>query len=276
MTARLSIRVAPPTTTFNILNYGAICGTNPAVTCNAAINEALVLASAVGGTVVVPACGGGGRFYLDSTLPGGALLQDNVTLQLDGILQSITMTTIEYAVVAAWDKSNITITGSGQIIGDLATHDPLGDGQYGHCLQLEHVANVSISGITLSQGWGDGIYVNNNFGTGQSTNVTCTGVTSNHNRRNNLSVVDCNGGSFINGALTNALPDILGAGFDFEPNVMSETVTGWTVTGNLISGNAGYAGQLVCLFGTVTGNITGPNNMIGNGHNSVLNTGGCS
>lgn len=145
---------------------------------------------------------------------GSKLILDN-TATLKAITNSVT----SYAVISINGVSNVEISG-GVIAGERTTHTGA-TGEWGHCIEIKGASsNISLKHITLKDGWGDGLYINN------CSNVESSNLTILNNRRNGISVVS------VNGYVSNDdfIKDTNGTdpqfGVDIEPNVATDKIIG--------------------------------------------------
>lgn len=203
-------------------------------------------ASLGGGTVWVPR----GKYLIDAD--ESIRLKSNVTLLMaDTNTQLITKPTSSerFVVVLVANVQNVKII-SGKIIGERYQH--LGTtGEWGMGIAVYGSSNVSITGTSIRDCWGDGIVVG-----GQSTRynapnassfVTLKNVICNNNRRqgltigrvNNVFVDSC---TFIN---TNGTkPE---AGIDIEPD--RETAENITIQNCVIAYNKGNGIEMYARSG---------------------------
>ncbi len=228
-----------------------------------AINTAIeVVAASGGGTVCVQA----GACLIDA-VNTHVVMQSNVRLSLDpaAVLHAMATSSGTYQIVVATDVTNAGIIG-GKIIGDLVSHTG-GAGEWGHGISLSSVTDFTISDITITECWGDGIYIS--AGGGQpSKNVSVDHVSSDRNRRQGLSGISWIGGSITNstfsntGAINGTPPK---GGIDFEPNGATDQVTGISITNNKFIGNTGVGVVFSAHSGIVGNNAMSYNTFTSNG-----------
>jgi len=122
----------------------------------------------------------------------------------------------DYAILFIDNVDNINIKGCGTIKGDSSTH--IGStGEYGMGIQILRSTNVAINQITITDCWGDGIYV----GSGDIApceNINICNCNIYHNGRNNISIVSAINCIVENCTLNNAYRIAPRAGIDVEPN----------------------------------------------------------
>lgn len=116
----------------------------------------------------------------------------------------------DYCVISVQNKENVTIQG-GQIWGERNSHTGSG-GEGGHGIAVYGSTNVTISGVSVKENWGDGIYLGTKKvrqSDGSQKYIGCNNVTISNceiyeNRRNNIAIVDADNvmidGCFIHSA----------------------------------------------------------------------------
>lgn len=108
--------------------------------------------------------------------------------------------------------SDVTITGNGMIMGDLSSHMDKG-GEWGMGIYLKNASQVSISGITIKDCWGDCIYIG-----GNSHDILIDNCNLNHGRRQGVSVTLGYDITLSNLNISNIGGTSPGYGIDVEPN----------------------------------------------------------
>ena len=111
-------------------------------------------------------------------------------------------------------------------------------GEWGMCIGLYGCSGVRINNCTLTDGWGDGVYVGASDD-GGCYNITIDGCVLDGNRRNNVSVIQCDGFRMVNTKLLNADGTAPKAGIDFEPNNADQKIK------NAVVENCYFAGNLI-------------------------------
>lgn len=121
-----------------------------------------------------------------------------------------------YQIVGIGENvENVVIDGNGKIVGDRADH--MGStGEWGMGVNIYKAKNIRVSGLTVSECWGDGFYLSG------SDNVSVRDCVSDHNRRNAYTVISgenylIDGCEAMNTAGTNPQ-----AGFSFESNTTAD------------------------------------------------------
>lgn len=144
---------------------------------------------------------------------------------------------IGYKILDLSLAENVTLI-SPTLIGEKDEH--LGtEGQWGHGIDTGSSKNITISNPTISNCWGDGIYIGRNSGSYLPENINIIGVANITNcRRQGISVV---GGKklFIDSLIArNIVGSPPGAGLDIEPNSADDHVE--LVVNSLTVSNATY------------------------------------
>lgn len=179
---------APVSTYVTPQQYGAV--ENDTGDDTAAFNSAL---AAVANTeslekVYVPA----GTYKINATNGNGIRLLSNTKLEMaaGAVLEVISNDQKGYDCIIADSISNASVTG-GKIVGDRTTHNGT-EGEWGHGIGIYDSTYVTVTGVTVTNCWGDGVYIgthNESSLTARSTNITLKAVTTDNNRRNGLSIV---------------------------------------------------------------------------------------
>jgi hypothetical protein len=143
-------------------------------------------------------------------------LRSNQTLILDklAVLQALPTTKANSSVIKIENASNVTISG-GQIIGERYSHKGT-SGEWGMGILIDTGAdNVTISNMTISDCWGDGLYLG---GTSPVTKITIDNVISANNRRQGLSITNAKQITIKNSVFKDTNGIAPEAGIDIEPN----------------------------------------------------------
>jgi len=219
----------------------------------AAIQSAVNQVQDTGGTVLVPA----GTYMVDATV--GIQLGNKMTFRMDpgAILQVITNNVESYDTVMVQGKSNVNIIG-GSIVGDRSTHKG-STGEWGMGISIYGGSSVVIESVVTKELWGDGVYV-----AAQSQNITVCSVTSDHNRRQGMSVVSADGVTIKNSIFENTQGTDPQSGIDLEPNT-GETVNNVSITGSHFLNNYADGFEIYGGSGPVTNVILTSNSFSGNG-----------
>jgi hypothetical protein len=126
--------------------------------------------------------------------------------------------------------TNLVLMGDGDIhLGN--------EGEWGMCLSIKGCKNISVQSCKLLNGWGDGIYIGSSGGIG-CNNIMVDNCIIDKNRRNGISVINCDGLIVRNSRLTNTLGTDPKSAIDFEANYNTESVTDVIVENCYFKGNS--------------------------------------
>ncbi len=220
----------------------------------AAINNAIAYAySKGGGTVYIP-----DGTYLVNPLTKISM-RSNVKLNLsnNAVLKSMGTSSGSYNIINIWQASNVSITG-GKIIGDRAIHTGT-SGEWGFGISMWGCTNVYIADISISDCWGDGIYIGSAVNSNVPSVMYCDKVVIervqiSNSRRSNISVISAKNLTIRDCVLSNAYGNIPEAGLNFEPNYSNEFIQNVIVENLQTYNNALYGIQL----GLTMRNLTNP------------------
>ena len=124
-------------------------------------------------------------------------------------------------------------------------------------LELTSCSNVTISGLTLAESGGDGIYLGTSRGSEPCKNVVIRDVICDRNYRQGISVINAENLLIENCALRNTGGTSPRAGIDFEPNLPSERLVNCVMRNCLIENNEGYALQIYApMFDATTAPVS--------------------
>lgn len=107
---------------------------------------------------------------------------------------------------------NIKIYGKGIIVGDKMSHTGT-EGEWGMGIRVNQAQNVSISGLTIKDCWGDCIYVG-----GRSKNINIENCTLDNGRRQGISVTKADYVTIRRCSISNVGGTAPGYAIDLEPN----------------------------------------------------------
>lgn len=107
---------------------------------------------------------------------------------------------------------NIEINGKGIIVGDKFSHTGT-EGEWGMGIRMNQAQNVSISGLTIKECWGDCIYVG-----GRSKNINIENCTLDNGRRQGISVTKADYVTIRRCSISNVGGTAPGFAIDIEPN----------------------------------------------------------
>lgn len=171
-----------------------------------------------------------------------------ITMSENAVLKGIPSSKGYNAVIRISGESNVTVTG-GKIIGE--RNDHIGTtGTWGMGVTiLDGASDIEISDITISDCWGDGVYLG---GSPAVSAITIDSVISDNNRRQGMSITNANSVTVSNSKFINTNGVAPQAGIDIEPNA-NETATDIKLANVQSSNNAGYGVQLLGKNGAVVG-----------------------
>ena len=152
-------------------------------------------------------------------------------------------------VLNAIIKNNIKVTGDSgsKILMHKEEYALLAPAQWRTALNFMSCSNVTVSGLTLANTGGDGIYLGNAFApnSGYCSNVTITNVVTDGCARNGLSAVSVDGLTVTGCTFKNTKGQgncAAGgpwAGIDFEPNYLSERLKNIVIDSCVFLNNGG-------------------------------------
>lgn len=132
------------------------------------------------------------------TYDHGIYLKSNVNLVMDknAVLKVSGLSYGDYVILELKYVSNVTITG-GQLVGERYSHSG-SYGEWGHGIAMHGSNNITISNMSISGNWGDGIYMGTQAvrqNDGSQKYLGCTDIIISNceifdNRRNNISLTD--------------------------------------------------------------------------------------
>jgi hypothetical protein len=177
----------PPTrtrgTTYrNVKDYGALG--NGVHDDTAAIQAAINSLPTTGGTVFVPA----GTYMIDTVKK--IQLRSYMLLQLDpgAILKAKTSSVGKASVVYIYNRTHVEVAG-GRIVGERDTHKYMttSTDEWNMGVQIKGGSHVTVRDLHVSKCTGDGVCVG-----GGSSDVVIANIISTQNRRQGLSITNCN------------------------------------------------------------------------------------
>lgn len=145
---------------------------------------------------------------------------------------------------SAYDAENITLEGPGATLRmrrDDYTRSGYERGEWRMVLSFRGCNSVNISGLTLADSGGDGIYLGSSTGEKPCVNVNIDGVTCTRHYRQGISVVNAENLLIENCLLRDTQGVSPQAGIDFEPNRANERLVNCLVRNCVGIGNAGNA-----------------------------------
>lgn len=146
-------------------------------------------------------------------------------------------------------KKNVSISGYGATIRMRRSDylvPPYQPSEWRHCLRFMSCSGVRVSGLTLRECGGDGIYLGSEKSLGANRDVTIKDVIAESNHRQGISVISAENLLIDGATLRSTAGTPPQAGIDFEPNGPDDRLVNCLVRNSLSEGNAG-AGFLLEL-----------------------------
>jgi len=173
-------------------------------------------------------------------------MKSNIQLSLtgDAILKSLASGRVNSEIINIVNVNNVNVIG-GKIIGDRYIHTGTG-GEWGMGVNVAGSSNVNITGINITDCWGDGIYI----GGVSSSNVVIYSVISNNNRRQGMSITNAKNIAVANSEFKNTNGTLPQAGIDIEPNI-NETVEDIKINNVKFINNQGSGIDILGMSGIV-------------------------
>lgn len=188
--------------------------------------------AAKGGPVTIPA----GLWYVDATV--GLVIPSGTQLTIAGSLAALPNGNDWSHIILCNNVEDVSINLTGSIIGEGLVHlNDVGTG-HGMGVMFQNSGNVSLSGTgSISHCWGDGVYV---IG---CTGVSVTGIISDWNRRNGMSVISVDGLTVSNAAFNYQSGTAPQVGIDLEPDTATEFIKAVDIGHCQFVGNTGAGVQ---------------------------------
>ena len=194
-------------------------------------------------TVYVPA----GTYYINVEV--SIVLKSNMNLILsdDAILQALGNSNDQSDVILVRDVSGVTITG-GSIRGERYQHKGSAV-EWGMGIGIYDSANIHVDNVSVSNCWGDGIYVGSKHDKDLDAGSTAISVANSYffnNRRNNMSIVCADNMTVDNCRFEYANGTSPEYGIDIETNNSNNPCEHITIS------NSTFTGNRVAAMGIVT------------------------
>ena len=180
-----------------------------------AFNEAISKLNDTCDVLYVPA----GIYQIDAEVAIKLRSNMKMVMASDAVLQAIGNSSRNYDIICGDNISDVTVTG-GQIKGERYEHTGQ-NGEWGMGIGLYDCKDINISGIAISDCWGDGIYLgsrNENSSSAGCRRITISGCNIFNNRRNNISIVCADYVTVEDCILKDANGTAPQYGIDIEPN----------------------------------------------------------
>jgi len=177
-----------------------------------AIQQGVDQAAATGATVYIP----DGIYRIDTLR--SIHMRNNVTMELaaGAVLQAIPNSAPKYMVIAIGNVEHVKIIG-GKIQGDRQEHFGT-DGEWGIGVRITGSKDITITGLTVNDCWGDGFYIGSNSLQPYSEDIQLIDVRADNNRRQGITLISGRNINIIRPVLTNSHGIAPAAGLSIEPN----------------------------------------------------------
>lgn len=136
--------------------------------------------------------------------------------------------------------SNITVTGTGEVVGDYLRGHTGTSGEWGYNFELGDCSNITIDGITSRNAWGDGVCVGVGYRGNPSENITIRNCHIHTCRRQGISVVYANVVTIENNRIENIFGTAPFAAIDVECD-SNTLVMNVDILNNFISNKKGIS-----------------------------------
>lgn len=227
---------------YNVLDHGVV---GNGIADDTAAMQALIDNPAVS-RIYIPACtvlvNPDTRIHLKSDL--------TIEMHKKAVVKAKTSAADAYFIFRMQDCTNVSIIGDGsKIVGERTTHTGT-TGESGMGIGIYGSTNVTISGLNISDCWGDGIYIGKTVANVQCKNVRISNVTVDNVRRNGISVISVDGLYLRDTILQNVSGIPPQAGIDFEVNYADEWITNVVMDNVKVKNVAGYG--IMFAYGALT------------------------
>jgi hypothetical protein len=196
-------------------------------------------AASAGKAVIVDTANG--STYGINTSNFGINVPSNITIWFDQGAQFKALangSSNNASILRLLNTNNVNITGYPRLIGEWTGSSPNYETHMG--IYMQSTSNTYIENANVSDCNGDGIYVGDATGTGQTycLNTTLKNVICNHNSRNGISVISADTLTITSPTLTNNNGTLPMCGIDFEPNLSTERLANIVMTDPYIQNNS--------------------------------------
>lgn len=223
----------PSTLAINVVDFGAKGDGNTDDT--AAIQNAIDYGQSMGGGMIwVPK----GIYLIDAEV--SVKPHSNTTMKLDdnATLKAKPTNNGNYAILRLENVDNMKVMG-GNIVGE--RHEHLGtSGEWGMGISILGSRNIIVTDVSVSDCWGDGIYIDGSELVSYSQNVEVRGFKLNGNRRQGISVISVRGLIIKDGMISDTNGTRPQSGLDLEPDRTENYLQNIIIENLLTINNAGY------------------------------------
>lgn len=219
--------------TINVRNYGAK-GDGIADDTEGIQNAIDHACSTASGIVYIP----DGIYMINPDI--SIQLKSNIKLHLseNATLQAKPTSNGTYNVIKISRVTNIEIIG-GNIVGERYEH--LGfRGEWGMGIGIYDSSNITITNISISNCWGDGIYIGSNLNDGYNTNIDIERFNFENNRRNGIAIISGKNITIKNGVCSNTNGTAPQTGLDLEPDNATHLLQNILIENLKTVNNEGY------------------------------------
>jgi len=161
------------------------------------------------------------------------IFEDGVVMQ--GLAGAFSATTND-SLFTANQVKNVNLTGYGATFS-MENITAIGGFESRHGLRFDRVQDFTVSGLTIRNTQGDGIYLGAESTVGINQNVTIQDVVIDDAFRNGISVISARGVLIDNATIINTDGTAPRAGIDFEPNFATQRIVDVTVRNSIIATN---------------------------------------
>jgi len=153
-------------------------------------------------------------------------------------------------------QTNVNLTGYGATFS-MVNVAPVGGFEARHGIRLQSALDFTITGLTVRDTQGDGIYVDGLTDIGFSQNVTIQDVVIDNAFRNGIGVISVQDLLIDNSVIVNTVGTSPRAGIDFEPDISSKRIVNATVRNTVIVANGSDGIIWVVSEGNVAKPVSG-------------------
>ncbi|MDB5144667.1 MAG: hypothetical protein JWQ66_3380 [Mucilaginibacter sp.] len=167
-----------------------------------------------------------------------------------------------YDILKIVNQTNVTINNP-VVVGDIETH--LNNiGEWGNGIGIYSSNNITINGGTVSNCWGDGIYISTSNTKKPNTNINISNSTVKNNRRDGMSITSINGMVLETITASYSLGTSPMCGINFEPGSSLDELQNIVVNNPRTGYNGGNGIQI--NYSKLYGGSNKRTNIVINGH----------